>query len=158
MKLLKISTNSWGFHMEILWKPYENACGFHRFFIGIALVVQSVENRAISEHVSYFEAVPRTFAQDCSSLFCIDPRVWYPIIMMALQNNAFDWPNFLLVRLSVWSCLRTLIYKVPAQAGVYAWCFFIKESKLFNVFCRCSVLFHGNSLGNGGYGRSKFKA
>ena len=25
--------------MEILWKPYENACGFHSFFIGIALVV-----------------------------------------------------------------------------------------------------------------------
>ena len=40
-----------------------------------------------------------------SSLFCIDPRVWYPMIMMALQNNA------------------TLKYKVPAQAGVYDWCF-----------------------------------
>ena len=39
MKLLQISTNSWGFHMEILWKPYENASGFHSFFIGIALVV-----------------------------------------------------------------------------------------------------------------------
>ena len=26
---------------------------------------QSVENRAISEHLSYFEAVPRTFVQDC---------------------------------------------------------------------------------------------
>ena len=28
---------------------------------------QSVENRAISEHVSYFQAVPRTFVQDCST-------------------------------------------------------------------------------------------
>ena len=40
MKLLQISTNSWGFQIEILWKPYKNACGFHSFFIGIALVVQ----------------------------------------------------------------------------------------------------------------------
>ena len=28
--------------------------------------LQSVEDRAISEHVSYFQAVPRTFVQDCS--------------------------------------------------------------------------------------------
>ena len=28
--------------------------------------IQSIENRAISEHVSYFQAVPRTFVQDCS--------------------------------------------------------------------------------------------
>ena len=28
--------------------------------------LQSVENRAISEHVSCFQAVPRTFVQDCS--------------------------------------------------------------------------------------------
>ena len=27
--------------------------------------LQSVENRAISEHVSYFQSVPRTFVQDC---------------------------------------------------------------------------------------------
>ena len=30
------------------------------------MTLQSVENRAISEHFSYFEAVPRTFVQDCS--------------------------------------------------------------------------------------------
>ena len=29
--------------------------------------LQSVEKRAISEHVSYFQAVPRTFVQDCSN-------------------------------------------------------------------------------------------
>ena len=30
------------------------------------VTLQSVENRAISEHLSYFQAVPRTFVQDCS--------------------------------------------------------------------------------------------
>ena len=29
------------------------------------VTLQSVENRAISEHLSYFEAVARTFVQDC---------------------------------------------------------------------------------------------
>ena len=29
--------------------------------------LQSVENRAISEHLSHFQAVPRTFVQDCRS-------------------------------------------------------------------------------------------
>ena len=32
--------------------------------------LQSVENRAISEHVSYFQAVPRTFVQDCLNSLC----------------------------------------------------------------------------------------
>ena len=32
--------------------------------------LQSVENRAVSEHMSYFQAVPRTFVQDCLNSLC----------------------------------------------------------------------------------------
>ena len=43
--------------------------------------LQSVENRATSEHLSYFQAVPRTFVQDCLNSLCrrkttITPTGW----------------------------------------------------------------------------------
>ena len=39
--------------------------------------LQSVENKAISEHVPYFQAVPRTFVQDCSCILVeISGRSW----------------------------------------------------------------------------------
>ena len=63
----------------------------------------------------------------------VDRRVWYPIIMIVLQNNASDWLDFLSVRLSVYSCLRgerenmKCLHKQGCVLGVL-----VKESKLVN--------------------------
>ena len=56
--------------------------------------LQSVENRAIIEHVSYFQAVPRTFVQDCLNSLCgrkttITPT-GFNVLRLNLDSKVFE--------------------------------------------------------------------
>ena len=55
------------------------------------MTLESVENRAISEQLSYFEAVPRTFVQDCgTSLNNYRPISVLSVVIKILERAVFN--------------------------------------------------------------------